>query len=98
MEHLVVLSPDESIDWKDLPAHIRSEKKQMVSRWKGDKLSLSQAVKDIEKELITIALKTFRVQRKAASALGIDQSTLARKAKKYGIQFDAKLHNDAKMH
>jgi len=85
MEQLVVLSPNESIDWEDLPAHVRSEKERIGSPWKGDKLNLPQAMKDMERELIAHAMKTFGVQRKAASALGIDQSTLARKLKKYGI-------------
>ena len=85
MEQLVVLSPNESIDWEDLPAHVRSQKAQMDSHWEKDKLNLPRAIKDMERELIAHAMKTFGVQRKAASALGIDQSTLARKVKKYGI-------------
>jgi PAS domain S-box-containing protein len=85
LEQLVVLSPNESIDWEDLPTHVRSEKARIDSQWKGDKLNLPQAMKDREKELIVHAMKTFGIQRKAASALGIDQSTLARKVKKYGI-------------
>ena len=31
MEQLVVLSPNESIDWEDLPAHVRSEKGRIYS-------------------------------------------------------------------
>ena len=85
MEQLVVLSPNESIDWEDLPAHVRSQKARMDSHWEKDKLNLPRAIKDMERELIAHAMKTFGVQRKAASALGIDQSTLARKVKKYGI-------------
>jgi PAS domain S-box-containing protein len=85
MEQLVVLSPNESIDWEDLPAHVRSEKARMDSRWKGNKMDLHQAMREMEKELIVQAMKTFGVQRKAASALGINQSTLARKVKKLGI-------------
>ena len=82
MEQLVVLSPNESIDWEDLPAHVRSEKARIDSPWKGNKMDLHQAMREMEKELIAHAMKTFGVQRKAASALGINQSTLARKVKK----------------
>jgi PAS domain S-box-containing protein len=85
MEQLVVLSPNESIDWGDLPAHVRSEKARIDSPWKGNKMDLHQAMREMEKELIAHAMKTFGVQRKAASALGINQSTLARKVKKLGI-------------
>lgn len=85
MEQLVVLSPNASIDWEDLPTHVRSEKARIDSPWKRDKFNLPQAVEDVERELIAHAMKTFGVQRKAASALGIDQSTLARKVKKYGL-------------
>jgi len=85
MEQLVVLSPDESIDWENLPAHVRSEKARIDSSWRGNRLNLPQAMREMEKELIAQAMKTFKVQRKAASALGIDQSTLARKVKKHGL-------------
>jgi transcriptional regulator with PAS, ATPase and Fis domain len=53
--------------------------------WKGNKMDLRQAMREMEKELIAYAMKTFGVQRMAASALGINQSTLARKVKKLGI-------------
>jgi transcriptional regulator with PAS, ATPase and Fis domain len=85
MEQLVVLSPNESIDWEDLPAHVRSEKARIDFPWKGNKMDLHQAMREMEKELIVQAMKTFGVQRRAASALGINQSTLARKVKKLGI-------------
>ncbi len=98
VEHLVVLSPNEVIDWEDLPIHIRSRKDKRDLNLKGDKWNLPQAVKDMERELISQAMKTFGAQRRAAVALGIDQSTLARKAKRYGIQPNANLHHDEYLH
>jgi transcriptional regulator with PAS, ATPase and Fis domain len=46
----------------------------------------------LEKEMILRALKAYGSQRKAAVPLNIDQSTLARKVKRYGIRTDAIMH------
>jgi transcriptional regulator with PAS, ATPase and Fis domain len=69
------------------------QKKLSQSSW-----DLKYAVAETEKDMITRALKYFKSQRKAASPLGINQSTLARKVKRYNIQADSIMHNDAIMH
>ncbi|WP_244269439.1 sigma-54 interaction domain-containing protein [Natronincola ferrireducens] len=57
---------------------------------------LKDAVKKLESKLIKEALKNHKSTRKAAKKLGIDQSTLVRKIKKYGIKYDEISHqNDA---
>jgi len=93
IERLVVLTTGNLIGIGDLPSHVRTKystpKKFSQSSW-----NLKYAVAETEKEMITRALKYFKSQRKAASPLGINQSTLARKVKRYNIQNDAIMHND----
>ena len=56
------------------------------SRLPADKpASLKVALDDYEKELISRAIEEQGGVRKAAKALGVDASTISRKAKKYGI-------------
>jgi DNA-binding protein Fis len=42
-------------------------------------------VADLEKKVLTAALKKGKTQAKAAKLLGINQSTIARKMQKYGL-------------
>ena len=86
IEQLVVLLPHDKIDIEDIPSYIRteynnSENTPLVHGW-----NLQETVAEIEKNLITRAIKNFGSQRKAANPLGIDHSTLSRKIKKYGIR------------
>lgn len=48
--------------------------------------NLKAAVEEFEKNLILRALEDYGGVRKAARALGVDASTVSRKAKKYGIE------------
>jgi PAS domain S-box-containing protein len=94
VEQLVVLAPGRRIDVKDLPSHIlRSESKANPDLPK-DEWNLPQAVARLEKEMILRALKKYGSQRKAAGPLNVDQSTLARKAKRYGVRTDAIMHHN----
>jgi PAS domain S-box-containing protein len=95
VEQLVVLSPNRDIDWDDLPSQVRIG--QSYDRFLPERAgwNLRQVLEKIESETLKRALKTFGSQRKAAGPLGIDQSTLARKIRKYGIRSDAIMHNDA---
>jgi len=47
--------------------------------------SLSSAVEEVERQLITMALSRFRTLKQVASALGADESTISRKIKKLNI-------------
>jgi len=94
VEQLVVLTPGKRIDLKDLPSHVlmgESKKHVYLAR---DGSNLPEAVARLEREMIVHALKTYGSQRKAAGPLGINQSTLARKAKRYGIRTDSIVHYD----
>ena len=95
MEQLVALTQKRHIDVEDLPAHVRQPEINIGSLAENGDMNLCNAVQRLEKMMIIRALKSCGTQRKAARLLGINQSTLARKAKKYGIRSDAILHNDA---
>ena len=94
VEQLVVLSPHKHVDVEDVPSHVRTEDSNRNLHLKQSGWNLRKAVERIEREMIIKALKVFGSQRKAAGPLGIDQSTLARKAKRYTVRSDAILHLD----
>jgi PAS domain S-box-containing protein len=94
VEQLVVLTPGKRIDLKDLPSHILRDESKPNPGLFGDEWNLPKSVAILEREMILRALKVYGSQRKAAGPLNIDQSTLARKAKRYGIRADAIIHND----
>jgi len=95
VEQLVALTQKRHIGVEDLPAHVRQPEINIGSLVESDDMNLCKAVQRLEKMMIARALKSCGTQRKAARLLGIDQSTLARKAKRYGIRSDVILHNDA---
>lgn len=54
-----------------------------------DIINLKEARNLLEKQLISRALGQFNSSRKAASVLGVDHSTIVRKAKKYNINLNS---------
>lgn len=92
IEQLVVLTKGDSIRLEDLPERIYFADSQMSSIPERSDSNLRKGVERVEKEMIIRALKKCGSQRKAARLLGINQSTLARKSKRYGIRGDAILH------
>jgi len=94
VEQLVVLAPGNPVDVEDLPIQVRKGTFEINIDMEENGWNLRKAVERLEKRMIIRALKTFRSQRKAASRLGVNQSTLCRKAKKYHITFDAITHHD----
>jgi transcriptional regulator with PAS, ATPase and Fis domain len=84
-ERLVVMSDAEVIEPADLPPDVvlRAGKTEQAS-WPGD-LTLGQAIETTERTLLLKARERHGNQSAMAKALGVDQSTIARKLKKYGI-------------
>lgn len=71
----------------------RADEAPLLGGWSEDKgWDIRTAVARLETEIIMAALQKFGSQRKAAVHLGIDQSTLARKAHKHGIRREVILH------
>ncbi|MGD8562438.1 MAG: sigma 54-interacting transcriptional regulator [Desulfarculaceae bacterium] len=85
LEQMVVLSPGQAVEMENLPGHIRKDQGPALPLLSKDDWNLSRVVERTEKELITRALATYGSQREAARYLGIDHSTISRKARRYGI-------------
>lgn len=68
---------------EDLPSAIRNEgaSKKMARKMS----SLPDAIAKLEKDMLIQALAECGSTYKAAASLGISQSSVARKARKYGI-------------
>lgn len=80
VERLLILNTNSMIYAKDIPCHENSH-----AEVKSSGLSMTEQVQQLEKQLLESALVTFGSTRKAAKYLGITQSALMRKKKKYGI-------------
>lgn len=86
-ERLVLLSRPGMIQRDDLPRSLRRrtvhpEASQVL--WDG-KTSLPRTLDLLESQILKQARKTFRTQTRIAKALGLNQSTIARKLKKYQL-------------
>ncbi|WP_276309914.1 sigma-54 interaction domain-containing protein [Pueribacillus theae] len=76
IERLVVTSGHDEISWSELP--FISEHSDIT-----ESLSLKKILQEVEKEIILEKMETYKTTRKAAKALGISQSSLVNKLKKY---------------
>jgi len=86
-ERLVVMSDTELIDLPDLPGQIGNQApatKLSDLEW-PEGMTLQQVLDQVEKSLLLKAKELFRNQTQAAEALGVNQSTIARKLKKHQI-------------
>lgn len=86
-ERLVVMSETELIDLKDLPNDIVPRTKEVAfktTEWMSD-MTLQQAMDSLERKMLIQSLKLHGNQRRMAAALGINQSTIARKLEKHGL-------------
>lgn len=86
MERLVVTAKSDDIDKTALPEKILNEKQQMESsHFCLNGQSLPDYLEQIEKNLISEANAKHKSTRKAAESLGITQSSLMRRLKKYNL-------------
>jgi len=86
-ERLVVMSETEVIDLPDLPARVRSHEGVLESpamTW-HEGVSLQEVLDRVEKSLLESARGQFRSQQEIAAALGVNQSTIARKLRRHGL-------------
>ncbi|MGB7630056.1 MAG: sigma 54-interacting transcriptional regulator [Candidatus Deferrimicrobium sp.] len=86
-ERLVVMTETESIDLGDLPKvvlHRSGEAGLGEGRW-PDQVTLKDAQESVERSLLLEGRERYGNQTRMATALGIHQSTIARKLKRYGI-------------
>jgi DNA-binding NtrC family response regulator len=86
-ERLVVMSDAEVIDLADLPRDVvdlAGKAGSVQGSW-PEELTLAQALESTERALLLAARERHGNQTSMARALGVDQSTIARKLKRYGI-------------
>lgn len=85
LEHAVVVSDGAIITLEDLPIDIRTSVHEESSTSVDSPSRLVRAIEALEKELLTKAVDMYGSTRKAARFLGISQSSVVRKMKKYNI-------------
>ena len=86
-ERLVVMSETELIDLQDLPSDIVGHAKEAGSNLGGwpDAMTLQQAIDSVERSILTQALDKYDNQSQVAEALGVNQSTISKKLKRFGL-------------
>jgi PAS domain S-box-containing protein len=86
-ERLVVMSETELIDVADLPAQVVGSSQSGMPddlEW-PESISLQEALETVERNLLIRARDRYRNQAGIAEALGVNQSTIARKLKRYKL-------------
>ena len=86
-ERLVVMSETEVVDRDDLPSQIAGSLKAGIPEdldW-PETMTLQVALETVERNLLSRARDRYRNQTAIAEALGVNQSTIARKLKRYGL-------------
>jgi DNA-binding NtrC family response regulator len=86
-ERLVVMSETELIDIQDLPGDIIGHAKEAGSdlgAW-PEAMTLQQAVDSVERSILIQALDKYDNQCQVAEALGVNQSTISKKLKRFGL-------------
>lgn len=87
-ERLVVMTDTTTIDLEDLPSDISActeTERFQVRGWPAD-MTLRTTLESVEKSLLLEAVRRYGNQYLMAEALGVNQSTIARKLKKFGIE------------
>lgn len=91
VERLVLISEGDLINGEDVARIIRlnNVKKNKLTNNESlediDLVPLKEGVENYEKKLLIAAGKKYRTTRQQAKALGVDQSTIVRKRKKYSL-------------
>lgn len=84
IERLIITTKENEIQLKHLPSFFHSLSREQIAIDEGNSIvPLKEAKKMVEKELITKAYDLYKSTYKAAEALGVDQSTIAKKLKQF---------------
>lgn len=87
VERAIVTSPDDDIkDCVFFRSNIKNTKVKQVEE-EVEITDLKAAVEKFEKKILSKAIKKHKSSRKVASALGVSQTTIIRKATRYGLDF-----------
>ena len=88
IERVVVVTPGKEISRESLPARLtRAGHSKSAARY--GETSLKSAMEAFEKEILVQVLAEQGSTRKAARALGVNQSTIVRKAKRYQLKLNS---------
>lgn len=85
MERLVVTSPGTVITLGDLPPFLRGQEGAGTSSLAISGKTLKDILEEVEEKALREAITRHKTTRRAAEALGIDQSSVVRKARKLGL-------------
>ncbi len=85
MERIVVTSTGATIDSGDLPREVLRMAGEAPVALPESVSTLRKALQRVEGQLLREALARYKTQALAAKHLGVTQSTVARKAKQYGL-------------
>ncbi|WP_078409146.1 sigma-54 interaction domain-containing protein [Priestia abyssalis] len=90
VERLVITADSRTIYPHALPFFIQHDSMKLTNGWTADELeethtSLQEAVEEVEKRWLKRAFKRFKTTYEMAEYLGLSQSTVVRKLKKYNI-------------
>src|SRR5699024_2954125 len=83
IERLFVTSDGKRITLNDLPDDITNESVSAEGIVVKNILPLKEAVEQLESQLISMTYQTYKNTYTCAEVLGVNQSTIARKMKKY---------------
>lgn len=86
IERLVITCQQDSIEAEHLPRNMIQQTGQRLSAKAGALLPLKDVLELVEREVIERSMRECKSLRQAARVLGIDPSTLLRKAEKYRIK------------
>ncbi|HEX3012618.1 MAG TPA: sigma 54-interacting transcriptional regulator [Syntrophomonadaceae bacterium] len=85
IERMVVISSGEYIQLSDLPWYSKPTREDNNRVFVQGVMPVEEAIEQVEKQILANALKEFKTSRKIASAVGLNQSTVVRKMKKYDL-------------
>lgn len=87
VENMVVVSNNEFLQINDLPWYSKDEvvNRTVEDMMGNDIMNLDKVIEAVEKQLLYKALEKYKSTRKIAHAIGVDQSTVVRKLKKYNL-------------
>lgn len=86
IERLVILSEEELIEEKDLPQKMMKQNTTSNVSYHSNKVTMPEVLEEMEKKMIIDAIEREHSTRKAAKFLGVTQSLLMRRIRKYNIQ------------
>ncbi len=96
VERLMVTSASDTIDVADLPRALLRLTGEAPGSGPKAEPTLRKALQKVESQLLKEALARYKTQALAAKHLGVTQSTVARKAKRYNLDGEAPVSRTAR--